>query len=759
MNTTHKYRPLAPSSIRLIRILEEPESNIQVGPIRCKMVHMPLSGVPRLPEYIAISHVWGSANTTEAGETTHNVKDNERGTRTIILDGQPFEIPTNLWHALHSCRRWESLDAARDRDPTRGFGPRQMAEVIFCVRRPWLFWADVICINQADAQEKAREIPRMLDIFGSAKEVLGWLSHRVPPGINSDSLGHTLDMARDLASSHKKDEQAKDDEQGSSYGKQLSTARDWHSMRNGSETHLRRSLGLNEAQMADVVDNVFAIASLPWFTRLWIIQEYVAAQNGVVLALGPHIFDEFAFHYLFSLITYRSTWFQRPTSLGCALAMSQIEDQFRDLGRKRSAKNGKVARVHRNGLKLEFRIAEITEHDRGNSPAAFARRLADVLHEAGAAPFRSTLEHDMIYGVFGIAGPLPDPVPPDLAIDYSVPWILVCQRYARFIAEQTGDISFLTRIRPVQNIHYHRAQLRDTRNHLLDDDGDDQGFGSKGVPSWVPDFASHSITFSTAPWRYNEPDRYRGHHIEFSETAQGLTMTLDAIILGKPATMTTKTNLVQVQNDHYNKNKGPTVFLRSEARDFIREVLQPATRLQKRPLAEVMASWISRWEDAVDQNIDDSEVSLIRKTFASWALSQDSFSQSRRLDHGLDVTRSKIAGRTFSRRGQVVWRRMRNKSVNKNWIVTGDGRGWMTLFLDDLCPERDVVAVLRGLEEYPAVLRQTSGGEGTFDGGTRYCLVGLLIERVPLAGVDWEDCWLKELGGPDPLDWSRVTII
>jgi len=35
----------------------------------------------------------------------------------------------------------------------------------------WL-WADAMCINQSDSQEKARQIPLMVDIFRGAKGVL-----------------------------------------------------------------------------------------------------------------------------------------------------------------------------------------------------------------------------------------------------------------------------------------------------------------------------------------------------------------------------------------------------------------------------------------------------------------------------------------------------------------------------------------------------------------------------------------------------------
>jgi hypothetical protein len=36
-------------------------------------------------------------------------------------------------------------------------------------------WVDMICINQADVQEKSQEIPKMRDIYRRADRVLIWV--------------------------------------------------------------------------------------------------------------------------------------------------------------------------------------------------------------------------------------------------------------------------------------------------------------------------------------------------------------------------------------------------------------------------------------------------------------------------------------------------------------------------------------------------------------------------------------------------------
>jgi hypothetical protein len=87
----------------------------------------------------------------------------------------------------------------------------------------------------------------------------------------------------------------------------------------------------------------------------------------------------------------------------------------------------------------------------------------------------------------------------------------------------------------------------------------------------------------------------------------------------------------------------------------------------------------------------------------------------------------------------------------------------LTLFLDEVEPD-DVIVLLRGLEENPAVLRRTRREDEEDDvGGDKYRLMGLLIERVPLSGTSWE----HEVSGhlvdekrlyPDDA-WSKYTII
>jgi len=39
---------------------------------------------------------------------------------------------------------------------------------------PRVLWADAVCINQQDDNEKSKQVQLMLDIFASASKVLAW---------------------------------------------------------------------------------------------------------------------------------------------------------------------------------------------------------------------------------------------------------------------------------------------------------------------------------------------------------------------------------------------------------------------------------------------------------------------------------------------------------------------------------------------------------------------------------------------------------
>lgn len=89
------------------------------------------------PRYEALSYTWGKPDVVKA----------------IELNGAQVNIRENLWSALVNLR-----DAREER----------------------VLWIDAICINQADVEERNRQVQLMAYIFSRAKEVIVWLGPTEP---------------------------------------------------------------------------------------------------------------------------------------------------------------------------------------------------------------------------------------------------------------------------------------------------------------------------------------------------------------------------------------------------------------------------------------------------------------------------------------------------------------------------------------------------------------------------------------------------
>lgn len=127
MSSPYIFEPLNPvaNEIRLLRLLPGQAAE----PVRCTLHVVSLDASPR---YEALSYVWGDA-----------AKKHD-----ILVDGQRYDITVNLEAALRGLRR--------------SFRSRQL-------------WADAICINQDDTDDKNKQIPEMARIYSQASRVLVWL--------------------------------------------------------------------------------------------------------------------------------------------------------------------------------------------------------------------------------------------------------------------------------------------------------------------------------------------------------------------------------------------------------------------------------------------------------------------------------------------------------------------------------------------------------------------------------------------------------
>jgi len=116
----------------------------------------------------------------------------------------------------------------------------------FCDKRRML-WIDALCINQRDIQERSRQVQHMATIYKSAKRVVIWLGEWP----NNAACSHVSDcQAHWLNTLHK---------------------REW---------------AIPPQLLPHVLQHYVDILELPWFRRLWIIQELSLARRNPIVLIG-----------------------------------------------------------------------------------------------------------------------------------------------------------------------------------------------------------------------------------------------------------------------------------------------------------------------------------------------------------------------------------------------------------------------------------------------------------------------------------------
>lgn len=215
------YQPLTTRQFRLLTLLPGAETS----PITTTLRHVDLDDKPT---FDALSYEWGP-------ESTHNSE--------IFVDKQPFTIRDNLWHFLKRLR-----------------ASSETAQVIY---------ADAICINQRDGDEKGRQVALMSEIYMRAKKVLVWLREHAE---NSELVFGT----------HPEDALSKIPK-----GIQMIPFVPLLSVAGSAASRIRRS---SRASHADRVAAWTALLSRSYWNRTWIIQEMLLARS-MVFFCGPDHMD------------------------------------------------------------------------------------------------------------------------------------------------------------------------------------------------------------------------------------------------------------------------------------------------------------------------------------------------------------------------------------------------------------------------------------------------------------------------------------
>lgn len=193
--------------IRLIRVISDSESSI----LSVQLVEKALDE----SKFEALSYVWG--------DQTRKIK--------IKCNGGWAEIGANLHAALNERR---------------------------CRMSDGLLWADQICINQNDINEKNHQVRLMSAIYTRAHRVIVWLGKQQPTDVEGIALASALYWKCN----------------GNQYDNDVG-AYDFHDFD-------CKSRGVPEPARKSTWSALFQIIANPWFGRVWIIQELLMAQRSVM---------------------------------------------------------------------------------------------------------------------------------------------------------------------------------------------------------------------------------------------------------------------------------------------------------------------------------------------------------------------------------------------------------------------------------------------------------------------------------------------
>jgi hypothetical protein len=420
----YPYRRLLDAEIRLLRVLP---SNPQGG-IRCELDQLPLTGNLN---YDALSYAWGNPS---------------EDARTVLLDGILFQVTASLYQAL---AQFQSL-------PERSYADRYI-------------WIDAICINQADAEEKSKQVMRMADIYSSARQVVVWL------GPNPRHLDlHVKDLFSLMNSMDTKT---------------------W----TVSDTEVALIHSLPPESVHRYLEAAKHVHDRPWTFRIWVVQEACLSKEPPVMYAGRH----------------------HTTLTHYAKAYDVLNASCQDYEMSRHSLSAKVIVSIRIRIQLELRLLEVyrnqTEVDASGETLSVDKPLPGALlpKPAGipqlpdgyrsAADFLvdlltrttdrdSSVPHDRVYGLLGLAGIMKsNPLPSALTADYRLPFSKVCHQYASALIQATKDLRLMVCV--------HRD--------------------ISGVPSWVPDF------------RYLELGvQKKDHGIRAEVSADGASLSVYGVVIG-----------------------------------------------------------------------------------------------------------------------------------------------------------------------------------------------------------------------------------
>jgi hypothetical protein len=340
--------------------------------IACRLIN---SSLESPLEYEALSYVWAQ----------------EPGYRCIRLNGSMHQITTNLFLAL---RRLRKASEAR------------------------YIWIDALCINQDNGEERNHQVALMGSIYKSCTRALLWLGDYESP---AGSPRQTL-MTEKAETQSWEEISA---EQTSMQDKGFAAMNTVHEL--SINKHLFATSMFEEIVKSDERNDLHHLRSfrslldLPWWTRIWTIQEAVLPPMATVL-YG----------------SFPVTWEVFETAEMCAHrhAATCCYDIWKMEG-KNNYRFEFINTVLRFGITVSSLIALRTTRRESNTDTILPlhRILWDFRCHQASEP------RDLFYGLLG----LPGMMLPSLMVDYRLPCEAVFKIATLLSIQQTGKLYILQR--------------------------------------------------------------------------------------------------------------------------------------------------------------------------------------------------------------------------------------------------------------------------------------------------------------------------
>lgn len=266
--------------------------------------------------------------------------------------------------------------------------------------RSRLLWVDAVCINQLDVQERNSQVKMMGSIYESAHQVVVWL------GAKTKHTKDTMELIHRLASNHNA-----------------------HWVTQSKALEVRDKLGGVGGELL----SLYMFFRVPWWTRMWTLQEMAKARN----------------------LTFMCGSYTIPGE-ELKLLVQSFNKHF-----QKCCVDGPESGGY-NLVNIQNRIVELEriEHLREN------RTLVGFLKLAGVYRYRiATDPRDMIYGLLGMSLDLDSTV-----IDYQLPVTEAYEVATLALISKTGNLDVFSHI------------LEYAERTPFDSPG--------GLPSWIPNWRS-----------------------------------------------------------------------------------------------------------------------------------------------------------------------------------------------------------------------------------------------------------------------------